>query len=140
MKNTLSILVLLLCTVLCTRVRSSLSHNYFLSQFNSLSSPSIVLFPTIYSRNSDPGSRCSNLISYPPSPLRYVPCIFIEVSALSSLVDSRRIVPTCPPTIGALDSRCHLRNKKSVRTESQTHEMNATRAGTKYLHINSIRG
>ena len=34
--------------------------------------------------------------STPPSPLRFVPCIFYreKISALSSLVDSRRIVPT----------------------------------------------
>ena len=46
------------------------------------------------SRNADPGSH-SRLFS-PPCPLRFVPCIFYRenISALSSLVDSRRIVLT----------------------------------------------
>ena len=53
--------------------------------------PSFSLPP---SRNSDPVSH-SRLFS-PPSPLRFVPCIFYldSISALSSLVDLRRIVAT----------------------------------------------
>ena len=57
------------------------------------------------SRNSDPvGVTHSG--SYPPSPLRLMLCIFLpwKASALSPLVDSRRIVPT-QATVEALRCR-----------------------------------
>ena len=51
-----------------------------------------LLFSLPPSRNSDPGSH-SRVFS-PPTPLRFVPCIFYreKISALSSLVDSRRCI------------------------------------------------
>ena len=56
-----------------------------------------IIFALLFSlpprRNSDPGSQQALLPPYPP---RFVPCIFYreKLSALFSLVDSRRIV-TC---------------------------------------------
>ena len=53
-----------------------------------------------------------------PSPLRYAPCIFYREnnSALFSLVDSRRIVPT-HALVGALDSWVSFENEK-LHTEN----------------------
>ena len=52
-----------------------------------------ILSPSYNSRTSDPVSH-GRLFSPPTYPLRFVPCIFFsrEDSALSSLVDSRRII------------------------------------------------
>ena len=73
------------------------------------------------SRNSDPGSH-GRLVSPLPTT---VPVHFYreKTSALSSLVDSRRIVPT-HAIIGALDNWCHLRKKK-LHTEIATYGINA---------------
>ena len=65
-----------------------------------LSSPFFFSLPPI--RNSDPGSH-SRLISPPPTTVRALHFYRQMISALSSVVDSRRIVFTLP-TLGALSS------------------------------------
>ena len=58
--------------------------------------------PSINSRNSDPGSH-SRLFSPLPTTVRALHFYREKTSALSFLVDSRRIVPTYA-TVGALSS------------------------------------
>ena len=76
---------------------------FFLSLF--FFSMTFIIFALLFSippsRNSDPGSH--SRLFCPPYPLRFVPCIFYreKISALSSLVDSRRM---WLPTLGALSS------------------------------------
>ena len=70
--------------------------------------------PPINSRDSGPRSRNSRLFSPLPTTVRALHFFREYNSALSSLVDSRRIVRT-HPIVGALDSWCHLRSKKSIR-------------------------
>ena len=52
-----------------------------------------LLFSLPPSRNSDPGSH-SSLFPPLPTTVRALHCCREKISALSSLVDSRRIVPT----------------------------------------------
>ena len=73
------------------------------------------------SRNSDPVSHSSSP-PFPPT-VRVLHFYREKTSALSSLVDSRRIVPT-HAIIGALDNWCHLRKKK-LHTEIATYGINA---------------
>ena len=73
----------------------------------------LVLLPL--SRNSDPGSHRARLFSTRARAL-HLNFYREKDSALSSLVDSRRIVPTHTLRIsGALDSCCHLKIKSSIR-------------------------
>ena len=71
----------------------------------------LVLLPL--SRNSDPGSHRARLFSTRARAL-HLNFYREKDSALSSLVDSRRIVPI-HAMISALDSWCHLRIKNSIR-------------------------
>ena len=78
------------------------------------------LFSLPPSRNSDPGSH-SRL---PPYPLGFVPCIFYceKISALSSLVDARRIVITHARRFQQLILFSFLRkNSKSRHGGIRTH-------------------
>ena len=71
----------------------------------------VVLLPP--SRNLDPGSHSKRLFPLPTT-VRAFRFYREKDSAFSSLVDSRRIVPT-HTIIGALDSWCHLRIKNTIR-------------------------
>ena len=81
----------------------------------------LVLVPP--SRNSDPGSH-SRLFSPLPTAVRALHFYREKDSALSAIVDWRRIVPT-HAIIGALDSSCCFENKK-LHTEIRTHDINAS--------------
>ena len=64
-----------------------------------------LLVLLLYSRSSDPGSHCRSFSPLPSRDLALLALHFYreKLSALPSLVDSRRIVPT-HAIIGALDS------------------------------------
>ena len=80
----------------------------------------LVLLPP--RRNSDPESH-GRLYSPLPTTVRVLFFYRAKNSALSSLVDSRRIVPT-HALVGALDSWCLLRMKNSTR---RIHDINTSR-------------
>ena len=81
----------------------------------------LVLLPI--RRNSDPESH-GRLYSPLPTTVRALLFYRAKNSALSSLVDSRRVVPT-HALVGALDSWCLWRMKNSTR---RTHDINTSRA------------
>ena len=98
------------------KLKSSSVSQFF---FFCLSIPFIIFalpFSLLPSRNSGPGPQ-SRLFSLHP---HYGACLAFyreKISALSSLVNFRRIVLT-HAIICALDSWCHLRIKISIRGES----------------------
>ena len=70
--------------------------------------PSCLLSPPFFfslppSRNSDPGPHSRLFSPCPPSPLRFVPCIFIASIFQPFLPSSTRVEP-CLPSLGLLSN------------------------------------